>query len=318
MASNKEINLSKNSSLNDLKKRAGKFQGQSKSKNTLLAYEKDWANFSKWCHRHSLQDFPADDETICLYMVQQSDLVSVPTIRNRLAAIRNYHIDRGHPNPCKSENIRKTMRGISREKLHKPKQAQGLSKQDLMLLSKRINQNDLIQSRDIAILWTAFSGGLRRGEVMALDVSDLLLPEIGAGSQFIQRSKTDQEGKGRHAALLPEAVKALRNWLSLSGVTEGALFRRVFKEGKRGGRIGPRMYERGIELSFKNMAKLGNMDPKKITTHSARVGVAQELVSNGATTAQIAQACGWKGDSMPARYAAQLEARRNAVTTLLA
>src|SRR5262245_57402061 len=50
----------------------------------------------------------------------------------------------------------------------------------------------------------------------------------------LRRSKTDQEGLGRRVAIprgeIACPVAALRAWLDAAGVTEGAIFRRIFNK----------------------------------------------------------------------------------------
>jgi hypothetical protein len=68
---------------------------------------------------------------------------------------------------------------------------------------------------------------------VALDVEDL--EEAPEGLLVtIRRSKTDQEGIGRKVAIprgeIACPVAALRAWLEAAGITEGAIFRRVFNK----------------------------------------------------------------------------------------
>ena len=85
--------------------------------------------------------------------------------------------------------------------------------------------------RDRALLMLGFAGGLRRSEIVQLDVADLMLRPEGL-QVHLRRSKTDQEGAGRKIAV-PYGrtsacpVEAVRAWLLASGIREGALFRAV-------------------------------------------------------------------------------------------
>src|SRR5215471_6315774 len=83
-----------------------------------------------------------------------------------------------------------------------------------------------------------FAGALRRSELVALNVEDL--EESPAGMWvLLRRSKTDLEGLGRRVAIprgeIARPVAALRAWLDAAGITEGAIFRRIFN--KRAQRI---------------------------------------------------------------------------------
>jgi integrase len=91
--------------------------------------------------------------------------------------------------------------------------------------------------RDRALLLLGFAGAFRRSELVALDVADL--EEIEEGMRVsIRRSKTDQEGKGEVIAIVRGLVncpvKAVKNCLQATSITEGSLFRPVTK----GGRVG--------------------------------------------------------------------------------
>src|SRR3954470_3862060 len=55
-------------------------------------------------------------------------------------------------------------------------------------------------SRDRAILTLGFSAALRRSELVALDVEDLV-PDREGLRLMIRRSKTDQEGAGQEIAV---------------------------------------------------------------------------------------------------------------------
>lgn len=73
--------------------------------------------------------------------------------------------------------------------------------------------------RDQALLLTAFAGGLRRSELVALDVPDLRF--AGGGLVLcVRHSKTDQEGQGAEVGITPGRqvdtcpVSALQAWLA--------------------------------------------------------------------------------------------------------
>ena len=94
-------------------------------------------------------------------------------------------------------------------------------------------------ARDRALLLIGFAAGLRRSELVGLDVSDIEIVPQGVVIH-LRRSKTDQEGAGRKIGVpfgrtrfCP--VMALGHWRERSGIAEGPLFRPV----DRSGRIAP-------------------------------------------------------------------------------
>ncbi len=54
----------------------------------------------------------------------------------------------------------------------------------------------------------------------------------------------------------------------------------------------------------------------RMSGHSCRVGMAQDLVAAGADVAGLMQAGRWKSMQMPARYSERLEAKRGVVAQL--
>jgi integrase len=99
----------------------------------------------------------------------------------------------------------------------------------------------LRELRDGAILLLGFSGAFRRSELVALNLGDIEWTTEGA-LVTIRRSKTDQEGLGRRVGIprgdIACPVMALEAWLDAAGISEGAVFRRVFN--RRAQRVGIR------------------------------------------------------------------------------
>ncbi len=93
--------------------------------------------------------------------------------------------------------------------------------------------------RDRALLSFGFaSGGLRRSEIAAADLRDLR--RIGEAGYIyrLEHSKTQQAGVTATSTpdkpVLDRAALALQDWLEASRITEGAIFRRLWKQ-----RVGP-------------------------------------------------------------------------------
>ena len=55
---------------------------------------------------------------------------------------------------------------------------------------------------------------------------------------------------------------------------------------------------------------------ERVSGHSCRVGMAQDLVASGEDVAGVMQAGRWKSPLMRARYSARLQAKRGAVARL--
>src|SRR3989442_3226240 len=85
--------------------------------------------------------------------------------------------------------------------------------------------------RYAAFLGLAYGCGLRRSEVVAVDIADL---DLVAGELRVRRGKGK---KPRQVTLPPSTVPALQDWLEVRGSEPGSLFCAVLKSGRlvRGG-----------------------------------------------------------------------------------
>jgi integrase len=128
-----------------------------------------------------------------------------------------------------------------------------------------------------------FAGALRRSELVALDVSDLVRTEKGL-LVTIRRSKTDQEAEGATIAI-PRGgqdcpVKALETWLLAGSVTEGPVFRPIGRSGKV---LHRRLCDRAVTMTIKRYAKQTGLDPRSFSAHSLRSGFLTSAAANGAS-----------------------------------
>jgi len=64
---------------------------------------------------------------------------------------------------------------------------------------------------------------------------------------------------------------------------------------------------------MKKLAKRGRIAHERVSGHSLRAGMAQDLVGAGAELPAVMQAGRWRTPAMPARYAERLLAARGAV-----
>jgi hypothetical protein len=97
----------------------------------------------------------------------------------------------------------------------------------------------------------------------------------------IRRSKTDQEGLGRKVGIpyggRPRTcpVRAVRDWIDLSLLEEGALFRPINRFGKV---LPSRLTGQSVALIVKRWALEAGFDPALFAGHSLRAGLATAAV----------------------------------------
>jgi len=93
-------------------------------------------------------------------------------------------------------------------------------------------------NRDKALLLTGFAGAFRRSELAALRQEHIDSRPDGL-LVTVPESKTDQEGEGQLVAIrrIEDSeycpVSALRKWVDVSSIGEGAIFRGVPRSGFR-------------------------------------------------------------------------------------
>ena len=168
----------------------------------------------------------------------------------------------------------------------------------------------LIDARNRALLAVAYDTLLRRGELVALQVSDIVEEVDGAATVLVRRSKADPEGRGATVYLARDSVALVREWRERSGVSHGRLFRSLAR-----GAVGEGLDASQVPRIFKAMAERAGLPVEVvqgISGHSTRVGAAQDMVAGGIGMAAILHAGRWKtpGDGQPLRRGAARAAKR--------
>lgn len=179
--------------------------------------------------------------------------------------------------------------------------------------------------RDEALLRVAYDTGCRRSELVAIDIAQIDGPDgEGAGTLLIQRSKTDREGEGAYAYLSPATMRAIDRWRRSAGIERGPLFRRIeaYLDGSpRTIGDGP-LHAGTVTLIYKRRVRaaaakglLGKVSDAEldrwvaqVSSHSIRVGVAQDNLAAGESLPAIMQAYRWRDPNMVLRYGAKLAA----------
>ncbi|MFC7694277.1 tyrosine-type recombinase/integrase [Paeniroseomonas aquatica] len=189
------------------------------------------------------------------------------------------------------------------------RQAAPLGKAELIQIFDNAGSG-ISECRDLTLIRTMRDMLARRSEIVALEVADLEFATDGTATVLIRRSKTDQAGVGEVCWLAKQTTQLLRDLLKATGITAGPLFRPISKAGV----VGTTALASGEgSRILKRLAQKAGLEPSRISGHSARVGMAQDLVARGADLPAVMQAGRWKTPAMPARYAERLLAGRSVV-----
>jgi len=229
------------------------------------------------------------------------------TLKRRLVSIGVIHKLKGHYLDTKHPAIIENILGIKRRKGSVQKSKKPILINSLKKIIDVIDQEDkeeIKKLRDRSIILIGFSGGFRRNEIVSLDYDDLdFVPE---GLKInIKRSKTDQFGEGFTKALpyfdgskyCP--VASLKNWIEISNVTSGPVFRRFVKGSKLSEK---RLTDQTVALLIKEYLNLAGIDSKNYSGHSLRSGFATSAAESGAEERNIMAMTGHKSTEMVRRY----------------
>lgn len=280
-----------------LAERVADLVASSISENTRRAYQSDLAHFETWGG-----SVPAAPTMVASYLAAHAEELSVATLVRRVATISKAHEARGLPNPCRSEIVRATLRGIKRTRGTAQQQARPLVREDLLRVLDSLGQaaKDI---RDGALLLLGFAGGFRRSELVGLDRADI--EHVRQGLIVTLRfSKTDQEGAGRkvgipHGRTRHCPVAAVDIWLALSGIDDGPIFRPVDRHGHV---HTERLSGEAVSLVIKERVAAAGIDPSGFSGHSLRAGFATSAAQAGVSTIKIRAQTGHASDAMLSRY----------------
>lgn len=263
---------------------------QSRAPATLRAYQSDWRMFEKFCILHGLGALPAEPSTVAIFITKLAESHRPSSIQRKLAAISVAHKAAGVPSPIAAEIVHSTMAGVRR--------AKGMAKTQKSPIRARhlreglsLMRSDLKGVRDTAIILVSYAGALRRSEVVGLDLADLTFSPEGV-VLMLTRSKTDQEGSGVKVAIKAGnradtcPIRALRNWIAVADISDGALFRPITRGGRLGG---TRLSDQTVCAVFKEFALLLGLDPRHFGGHSGRAGVITDGFAASVAQAVIAK-----------------------------
>jgi site-specific recombinase XerD len=280
----------------------------SKAKNTVRAYKSDFNDFGLFCAKNGFKSLPSEPKIVSLYLTHLStNEVKISTIKRRLVSIGVIHKLKGHYLDTKHPIIIENIMGIKRRK-----GSVQIGKKPLLINSLKLiinvidesNYEDIKKFRDRSIILMGFSGGFRRNEIVSLDFDDLDFVAEGLKIN-LKRSKTDQFGEGSVKGLpyfdntLYCPVLSLKNWIEVSNISSGALFRRLYK----GSKISEnRLTDQTVALLIKKYLKLAGIDNKNYSGHSLRSGFATSAAESGAEERSIMAMTGHKSTEMVRRY----------------
>ncbi|MBV6787558.1 site-specific integrase [Xanthomonas campestris pv. uppalii] len=215
---------------------------------------------------------------------------TLSTVRHRVAVLSTAHRLKQQPNPCEQPAIRTVLSRAARASVkrgERPRKKTAITLAELEAMLATCDDS-LEGLRDRALLCFGFaSGGRRRSEIAAADLRDLRRVGDQGYIYRLEHSKTQQEGVTASSTpdkpVLDRAALALEDWLEASGLTEGAIFRRLWKN-----RVGPALSPAAVGEIVQRRARLAGLEGD-FGGHSLRSGFVTEASRQGVALPAIMQ-----------------------------
>lgn len=267
------------------------------SDNTLKAYAKDWAHFGRWCRMKGVELLPPSPEMIGLYLADLasgsglSPALSVSTIDRRLSGLAWNYAQRGFTLDRKNRHIATVLAGIKRRHARPPVQKEAILAEDILAMVATLPY-DLRGLRDRAILLLGYAGGLRRSEIVSLDVHKDDTPESGGWLEVFDKgvlltlnAKTGwrevEIGRGSKEQACP--VHAIEQWLDFANIDFGPVFVGTSRDGKKAleTRLNDKHVARLIKRTVLDAGIRADLPEKErlalFSGHSLRAGLASSV-----------------------------------------
>lgn len=254
---------------------------------------------------------PASSASVVHYLAAYGARLTASTLRTHLAALAQWHQQRGFVDPTKAAQVRDTLRGIQALHPQLVKQAPALQLKVLEICIEGLSADlqsahqarRLRAARDHALILLGFWRAFRSDELCRLQAEHVRI-EAGEGMQlFLPSSKTDRDNRGR--SLTMPALKRLcpvaacAHWLQLTGIEKGPLFRGIDRWGYLSERpLNPNSVSRLLRRALLR----GGVDAEGYSAHSLRRGFATWASRNQWSSEALMAYVGWRDVQSAARY----------------
>ena len=268
-------------------------------------------DFTRFCAHRGSRVLPATPKTVLAYVRHRATTLSAEVLGRRVAELGRLHRLANCADPTDHPSIALALKGAARQHRRPRRQAAPLTLELRDRIHARLGSG-LVDLRDGALLDLSLDLLGRRSEIIGIDVDDIeRLPDGSALVRF-RRAKVVAADPETIGWISPVTVASVDRWIAASGIVGGPLLRSLTRSG-----VSPnRLSREHVSRAFKRLAHVAGVDPERVSSHSPRVGMAQELTAGNFAPPLIMHAGGWRAPQLPARYAARLIASRGAVAQL--
>lgn len=258
---------------------------------------------------------PATADSIARYLADHAGQHSINTLKQRLAALAQWHITQGFADPTKAPVVRQVLKGIRSLHPAQEKQAAPLLLGHLQTCVDSLERQAETASathdlaglmrarRDLALLLIGFWRGFRADELARLRIEHIQV-EPGTGmTLYLPHSKGDRQHLGTQyrvpALKLLCPVQAYQQWISVAGLAHGPLLRKL----DRWGHLGDSgLHSNSLAPLLRRIFQQAGLPPQAWSSHSLRRGFATWATANGWDVKSLMSYVGWKDLKSAMRY----------------
>lgn len=273
-------------------------------RSAIEQFEVSWGGF-----------LPATADGVVRYLAAYADSHTLSTLKQRMAALAQWHITHGFPDPTKAPQVRQVLKGIRAlhpvlQKQATPLQLRHLEQAAAWLdtaarkASEQGNHGAVMRHRrDLALLLLGFWRAFRSDELTRLAVENIQA-EAGTGiSIYLPQTKGDRQYQGTHfytpalKTLCP--VNAYLDWITVAGLTEGPIFRKIDRWGALGDNA---LKPASVTGMLRRILEKAGVPADAFSSHSMRRGFASWAIASGWDIKSLMSYVGWQDMKSALRY----------------
>lgn len=258
---------------------------------------------------------PTTGEGVVRYLAEYADKHAISTLKQRLAALAQWHITQGFPDPTKTPHVRQMIKGI---RVVHPAQVKQAAPLLLRHLGQAVNwleaeaaaalergdyKTVLRHKRSLALVLIGFWRGFRGDELARLTVENTQANSSEGITFFLPYTKGDRQYEGTifqtPALTMLCPVDAYINWITVAGLAKGPVFRRLDRWGNLSDRP---IQSHSLIPMLRRIFKEAGLPEALYSAHSMRRGFATWASSNGWDIKGLMSYVGWKDMKSALRY----------------
>lgn len=236
-----------------------------------------------------------------------SEVYAPSTANKMLSALKGVMKECSRLGYISSEDLAKVC-DVSSVKGHRVPKGRALSKEELHSIFHCCSEDENRKRgmRDYAILAIMYGSGLRRSELVSLDIEDY---EISRASLTVRSGKGNMD---RQSPINPSICAAIDGWLKFLNSNSGPMFRPISKSSRAMHR---RITDQGILYVLQRRARESGVS--SFTPHDLRRTFIGDLLDAGADISTVQQLAGHANVQTTARYDRRGEETKRRAADLL-